>query len=157
MFWLKNYFILFFPNCTSCLSHNSKNMSCVSASECLFYYQADPANSLVHFRDLQRDDVATQFGQMTLSRQSSGETPEPPSGPVYPSSLMPQPAQQHSYVIASTGQQLPTGGFSGSGPPISQQVLQPPASPQGFVQQPPPAQVGVLPHACDLQLISHAF
>ncbi|XP_025231019.1 cAMP-regulated phosphoprotein 21 isoform X2 [Theropithecus gelada] len=91
----------------------------------------------------QRDDVATQFGQMTLSRQSSGETPEPPSGPVYPSSLMPQPAQQHSYVIASTGQQLPTGGFSGSGPPISQQVLQPPASPQGFVQQPPPAQMPV--------------
>ncbi|XP_011816959.1 PREDICTED: cAMP-regulated phosphoprotein 21 isoform X2 [Colobus angolensis palliatus] len=91
----------------------------------------------------QRDDVATQFGQMTLSRQSSGETPEPPSGPVYPSSLIPQPAQQHSYVIASTGQQLPTGGFSGSGPPISQQVLQPPASPQGFVQQPPPAQMPV--------------
>ncbi|XP_011892317.1 PREDICTED: cAMP-regulated phosphoprotein 21 isoform X7 [Cercocebus atys] len=91
----------------------------------------------------QRDDMATQFGQMTLSRQSSGETPEPPSGPVYPSSLMPQPAQQHSYVIASTGQQLPTGGFSGSGPPISQQVLQPPASPQGFVQQPPPAQMPV--------------
>uniref|UniRef100_A0A2K5IP33 cAMP regulated phosphoprotein 21 n=1 Tax=Colobus angolensis palliatus TaxID=336983 RepID=A0A2K5IP33_COLAP len=90
-----------------------------------------------------RDDVATQFGQMTLSRQSSGETPEPPSGPVYPSSLIPQPAQQHSYVIASTGQQLPTGGFSGSGPPISQQVLQPPASPQGFVQQPPPAQMPV--------------
>uniref|UniRef100_A0A2I2YM13 cAMP regulated phosphoprotein 21 n=1 Tax=Gorilla gorilla gorilla TaxID=9595 RepID=A0A2I2YM13_GORGO len=91
----------------------------------------------------QRDDVATQFGQMTLSRQSSGETPEPPSGPVYPSSLMPQPAQQPSYVIASTGQQLPTGGFSGSGPPISQQVLQPPPSPQGFVQQPPPAQMPV--------------
>uniref|UniRef100_F6VHQ7 cAMP regulated phosphoprotein 21 n=1 Tax=Callithrix jacchus TaxID=9483 RepID=F6VHQ7_CALJA len=90
----------------------------------------------------QRDDVATQFGQMTLSRQSSGET-EPPSGPVYPSSLMPQPAQQPSYVIASTGQQLPTGGFSGSGPPISQQVLQPPASPQGFVQQAPPAQMPV--------------
>ncbi|PNI73859.1 ARPP21 isoform 6 [Pan troglodytes] len=91
----------------------------------------------------QRDDVATQFGQMTLSRQSSGETPEPPSGPVYPSSLMPQPAQQPSYVIASTGQQLPTGGFSGSGPPISQQVLQHPPSPQGFVQQPPPAQMPV--------------
>nr|XP_031542001.1 cAMP-regulated phosphoprotein 21 [Vicugna pacos] len=90
-----------------------------------------------------RDDVATQFGQMTLSRQSSGETPEPPAGPVYPPSLMPQPTQQPAYVIASTGQQLPTGGFSGSGPPISQQVLQPPPSPQGFVQQPPPAQMPV--------------
>ncbi|PNJ74840.1 ARPP21 isoform 3 [Pongo abelii] len=100
-----------------------------------------PVSPTQHFS--MRDDVATQFGQMTLSRQSSGETPEPPSGPVYPSSLMPQPAQQPSYVIASTGQQLPTGGFSGSGPPISQQVLQPPPSPQGFVQQPPPAQMPV--------------
>ncbi|XP_032717177.1 cAMP-regulated phosphoprotein 21 isoform X10 [Lontra canadensis] len=91
----------------------------------------------------QRDDVTTQFTQMNLSRQSSGETPEPPPGPVYPPSLMAQPTQQPSYVIASTGQQLPTGGFSGSGPPISQQVLQPPPSPQGFVQQPPPAQMSV--------------
>ncbi|XP_037702936.1 cAMP-regulated phosphoprotein 21 isoform X7 [Choloepus didactylus] len=90
-----------------------------------------------------REDVATQFSQINLSRQSSGETPEPPSGPVYPSSLMPQPTQQPSYVIASTGQQLPPGGFSGSGPPISQQVLQPPPPPQGFVQQPPTAQMPV--------------
>ncbi|XP_057562316.1 cAMP-regulated phosphoprotein 21 isoform X12 [Hippopotamus amphibius kiboko] len=90
-----------------------------------------------------REDVTTQFGQMNLSRQSSGETPEPPAGPVYPPSLLPQPTQQPSYVIASTGQQLPTGGFSGSGPPISQQVLQPSPSPQGFVQQPPPAQMPV--------------
>ncbi|XP_036725026.1 cAMP-regulated phosphoprotein 21 isoform X17 [Balaenoptera musculus] len=85
-----------------------------------------------------REDVTTQFGQMNLSRQSSGETPEPPAGPVYTPSLLPQPTQQPSYVIASTGQQLPTGGFSGSGPPLSQPVLQPPPSPQGFVQQPPP-------------------
>ncbi|XP_040102201.1 cAMP-regulated phosphoprotein 21 isoform X8 [Oryx dammah] len=85
-----------------------------------------------------REDVATQFSQMTLSRQSSGETPEPPAGPVYPPSLLPQPTQQPSYVIASTGQQLPTGSFSGS-----QQVLQPPASPQGFVHQPPPTQMPV--------------
>ncbi|XP_059018151.1 cAMP-regulated phosphoprotein 21 isoform X12 [Mustela lutreola] len=91
----------------------------------------------------QRDDVTTQFTQMNLSRQSSGETPEPPPGPVYPPSLMAQPTQQPSYVIASTGQQLPTAGFSGSGPPISQQVLQPTPSPQGFVQQPPPAQMSV--------------
>ncbi|XP_036777457.2 cAMP-regulated phosphoprotein 21 isoform X15 [Manis pentadactyla] len=89
-----------------------------------------------------RDDVATQFGQMNLSRQSSGETPEPPPGPVYPP-LMSQPAQQPSYVIASPSQQLPTGSFSGSGPPISQQVLQAPPSPRGFVQQPPPAQMPV--------------
>ncbi|XP_048204607.1 cAMP-regulated phosphoprotein 21 isoform X2 [Perognathus longimembris pacificus] len=100
-----------------------------------------PMSPTQHFS--MRDDVAAQFNQLSLSRQSSGETPEPPSGPVYPPSLMPQPAQQPSYVIASTGQQLSTGGFSGSGPPISQQVLQAPPSPQGFVQQPPPAQMPV--------------
>ncbi|XP_045713054.1 cAMP-regulated phosphoprotein 21 isoform X12 [Phyllostomus hastatus] len=91
----------------------------------------------------QREDVATQFSQMNLSRQSSGETPEPPPGPVYPPSLLPQPSQQPGYVIASAGQQLPAGGFSGSGPSISQQVLQAPPSPQGFVQQPPPAQMPI--------------
>ncbi|KAF6098559.1 cAMP regulated phosphoprotein 21 [Phyllostomus discolor] len=91
----------------------------------------------------QREDVATQFSQMNLSRQSSGETPEPPPGPVYPPSLLPQPSQQPGYVIASTGQQLPPGGFSGSGPSISQQVLQAPPSPQGFMQQPPPAQMPI--------------
>ncbi|XP_006890669.1 PREDICTED: cAMP-regulated phosphoprotein 21 isoform X2 [Elephantulus edwardii] len=91
----------------------------------------------------QREDVATQFSQMNLSRQSSGETPEPPLGPVYPTSILPQPAQQPSYVIASTGQQIPPGGFTGSGPPISQQVLQPPAPSQGFVQQSPPTQMSV--------------
>lgn len=119
------------------------------APVCLSHDQAALANFL--FVSVQRDDVTTQFTQMNLSRQSSGETPEPPPGPVYPPSLMAQPTQQPSYVIASTGQQLPTAGFSGSGPPISQQVLQPPPSPQGFVQQPPPAQVsGLCPHTCDL-------
>ncbi|XP_027788315.2 cAMP-regulated phosphoprotein 21 [Marmota flaviventris] len=101
-----------------------------------------PVSPTQHFP--MRDDVATQFSQMNLSRQSSGETPEPPpSGPVYPSSLLPQPTQQPGYVIASTGQQLSTGGFSSSGPPISQQVLQAPPSPQGFVQQPAAAQMPV--------------
>lgn len=111
---------------------------------CHSHSSATLADALVSLHGLQREDVTTQFGQMNLSRQSSGETPEPPAGPVYTPSLLPQPTQQPSYVIASTGQQLPTGGFSGSGPPISQQVLQPPPSPQGFVQQPPPTQVSVL-------------
>ncbi|XP_032766760.1 cAMP-regulated phosphoprotein 21 isoform X8 [Rattus rattus] len=89
-----------------------------------------------------REEMAAQFSQLSMSRQSSGDTPEPPSGPVYPASLM-QAAQPPSYVITSAGQQLSTGGFSDSGPPISQQVLQAPPSPQGFVQQPPPAQMSV--------------
>ncbi|XP_034339874.1 cAMP-regulated phosphoprotein 21 isoform X9 [Arvicanthis niloticus] len=90
-----------------------------------------------------REELAAQFSQLSMSRQSSGDTPEPPSGTVYPASLMPQTAQPPSYVITSAGQQLSTGGFSDSGPPISQQVLQAPPSPQGFVQQPPPAQMSV--------------
>ncbi|NXU51834.1 ARP21 protein, partial [Turnix velox] len=84
-----------------------------------------------------RDDMTTQFNQMSLSRQSSGDNPESPSGPVYPSPILQQPAQQTGYIMASPSQQLPPGSFTGSGPPVSQQVLQPPP-PQGFVQQPPP-------------------
>ncbi|NXI85069.1 ARP21 protein, partial [Rhipidura dahli] len=83
-----------------------------------------------------RDDMTAQFNQMSLSRQSSGDNPESPSGPVYPSPILQQPTQQTGYIMASPSQQLPPGGFTGSGPPVSQQVLQPP--PQGFVQQPPP-------------------
>ncbi|KAL6058545.1 hypothetical protein STEG23_022462, partial [Scotinomys teguina] len=90
-----------------------------------------------------REELTAQFSQLSMSRQSSGDTPEPPSGTVYPGSLMQQPAQPPSYVITSAGQQLSTGGFSDSGPPISQQVLQAPPSPQGFVQQPAPAQMPV--------------
>ncbi|XP_067837346.1 cAMP-regulated phosphoprotein 21-like isoform X7 [Heptranchias perlo] len=81
----------------------------------------------------QREDLASQFNQMSLSRQSSGDAPEQPSGSVYPSPILPQP-QQTSYVMASPSQQLPPGGFTGTGQPMSQQVLQPP---QGYVQQPP--------------------
>ncbi|XP_053796412.1 cAMP-regulated phosphoprotein 21 isoform X19 [Vidua chalybeata] len=84
-----------------------------------------------------RDDMTAQFNQMSLSRQSSGDNPESPSGPMYPSPILQQPAQQTGYILASPSQQLPPGGFTGSGPPVSQQVLQPPP-PQGFVQQPPP-------------------
>ncbi|KAF4792242.1 cAMP-regulated phosphoprotein 21 [Turdus rufiventris] len=86
----------------------------------------------------QRDDMTVQFNQMSLSRQSSGDNPESPSGPMYPSPILQQPAQQTGYIMASPSQQLPPGGFTGSGPPVSQQVLQPPPPPQGFVQQPPP-------------------
>ncbi|XP_019393638.1 PREDICTED: cAMP-regulated phosphoprotein 21 isoform X14 [Crocodylus porosus] len=91
----------------------------------------------------QRDDMTTQFNQMSLSRQSSGDNPESPSGPVYPSPIIQQSAQQTGYIMASPGQQLPPGGFTSSGPPVSQQVLQPPPPPQGYVQQPPPAQMPV--------------
>ncbi|XP_062986126.1 cAMP-regulated phosphoprotein 21 isoform X4 [Elgaria multicarinata webbii] len=90
-----------------------------------------------------RDDMTTQFSQMSLSRQSSGENPDSPSGPVYPSPIIQQSSPQTGYVMSSPSQQLPPGGFTGSGPPVSQQVLQPPPPPQGYVQQPPPAQMPV--------------
>ncbi|KAJ6661971.1 hypothetical protein lerEdw1_012818 [Lerista edwardsae] len=88
-----------------------------------------------------RDDMTTQFSQMSLSRQSSGDNPDSPSGPVYPSPLIQQSAGQTGYVMASPSQQLPPGGFTGSGPPVSQQLLQPPPPPQGYVQPQPPTQV----------------
>ncbi|XP_078254386.1 cAMP-regulated phosphoprotein 21-like isoform X3 [Rhinoraja longicauda] len=78
-----------------------------------------------------REDLASQFNQMSLSRQSSGEA-EPPSGPVFQSPILPHASQQSKYVLASTSQ-LPPGSFTGSGQPLTQQVLQPP---QGFVPQP---------------------
>ncbi|KAF7247957.1 cAMP-regulated phosphoprotein 21 [Varanus komodoensis] len=90
-----------------------------------------------------RDDMTTQFSQMSLSRQSSGDNPDSPSGPVYPSPIIQQSSPQTGYVMASPSQQLPPGGFTGSGPPVSQQVLQAAPPPQGYVQQPPPAQVSV--------------
>lgn len=90
-----------------------------------------------------RDDMTTQFSQMSLSRQSSGDNPDSPSGPVYPSPIIQQSAPQTGYVMASPSQQLPPGGFTGSGPPVSQQVLQPPPPPQGYVQQQPPSQMPV--------------
>lgn len=86
--------------------------------------------------------MTTQFSQMSLSRQSSGDNPDSPSGPVYPSPIIQQSSPQTGYVMASS-QQLPPGGFAGSGPPVSQQVLQAAPPPQGYVQPPPPAQVSI--------------
>ncbi|XP_060103582.1 cAMP-regulated phosphoprotein 21 isoform X3 [Heteronotia binoei] len=90
-----------------------------------------------------RDDMTTQFSQMSLSRQSSGDNPDSPSGPVYPSPIIQQSAPQTGYVMAPPSQQLPPGGFTGSGPPVSQQVLQPPPPPQSYIQPPPPPEMPV--------------
>ncbi|XP_053570474.1 cAMP-regulated phosphoprotein 21-like isoform X1 [Bombina bombina] len=78
------------------------------------------------------DDITSQFNQINLSRQSSGETPEPTSGPVFPSAILTQPSQQTSFVISSSNQQIAPGSFTGSGQSVT---LQPP--PQGYVQQSP--------------------
>lgn len=78
---------------------------------------------------------------MSLSRQSSGDNSDSPSGPVFPSPLIQQTSPQTGYVIAAPSQQLPAGGFTGSGPPVSPQVH--PAPAQGYVQPPPSAQVSI--------------
>ncbi|XP_064203220.1 cAMP-regulated phosphoprotein 21 isoform X3 [Anguilla rostrata] len=82
----------------------------------------------------QRDDLSSQFGQMTLSRQSSGEGPEPPAS-AYPPGLLSQPPPQTGFVVPSPGHQLPPGGFPASGPHMPPQQVLP--SSQGFVQQAP--------------------
>ncbi|KAG9355554.1 hypothetical protein JZ751_000392, partial [Albula glossodonta] len=81
----------------------------------------------------QRDDLSSQFGQMSLSRQSSGEAPEPPNSAYAPGLLSQQPPQT-GFVMPSPSHQLPPGGFPASGPHMTQQVL---PSSQGFVAQAP--------------------
>uniref|UniRef100_A0A8C5NGN6 R3H domain-containing protein n=1 Tax=Gouania willdenowi TaxID=441366 RepID=A0A8C5NGN6_GOUWI len=84
----------------------------------------------------QGEDLATQFTQITLSRQGSSENPEPP--PMYqaaPTVLSQHPPPQTSYIMATTGQPLP--------PPSGYQPAPPP--PQGYMQPPPPQQVSYYP------------
>ncbi|XP_028301923.1 R3H domain-containing protein 2 isoform X4 [Gouania willdenowi] len=100
------------------------------------------------------EDLATQFTQITLSRQGSSENPEPP--PMYqaaPTVLSQHPPPQTSYIMATTGQPLPppSGYQPATGhphpppppPPPSQPVMQAPPPPQGYMQPPPPQQIQV--------------
>ncbi|KAM3877548.1 R3H domain-containing protein 2 [Diretmus argenteus] len=100
------------------------------------------------------DELAPQFGQMTLSRQGSSENPEPP--PMYqppPTVLSQHPPPQTGYIMATTGQPMapPSGYQPTTGhphpppppPPPSQPVMQAPPPPQGYMQPPPPQQIQV--------------
>ncbi|XP_035245329.1 R3H domain-containing protein 2 isoform X2 [Anguilla anguilla] len=102
------------------------------------------------------EELAPQFGQMTLSRQGSSEAPEPPSMYQPPPTVLPQhPPPQTGYIMAPGGQPLPppSGYQPSSGhphqhpppppPPPSQPVLQAPPPPQGYMQPPPPQQIQV--------------
>ncbi|XP_029682339.1 R3H domain-containing protein 2 isoform X13 [Takifugu rubripes] len=97
----------------------------------------------------QGEELASQFSQMTLSRQGSSENPEPP--PMYQTpTVISQHPPQTSYIMATTGQPLPppSGYQPATGhphpppppPPPSQQVMQAPPPPQGYMQPPPPPQ-----------------
>ncbi|XP_029006045.1 R3H domain-containing protein 2 isoform X9 [Betta splendens] len=101
----------------------------------------------------QGEELAPQFGQMTLSRQGSSENPEPP--PMYqpaPTVLSQHPPPQTGYIMATTGQPMPPSGYQPATghphpppppPPPSQTVIQAPPPPQGYMQAPPPQQIQV--------------
>ncbi|XP_051857382.1 R3H domain-containing protein 2 isoform X1 [Antechinus flavipes] len=87
------------------------------------------------------DDLSNPFGQMSLSRQGSAEAADPSSALFQPP-LLSQHPQQPGFIMASTGQPLPTSNYSTSGhAPPAQQVLQP----QGYIQPPQQIQVSYYP------------
>uniref|UniRef100_A0A8C0R6W2 R3H domain containing 2 n=1 Tax=Canis lupus dingo TaxID=286419 RepID=A0A8C0R6W2_CANLU len=89
----------------------------------------------------QADDLSNPFGQMSLSRQGSTEAADPSSALFQPP-LISQHPQPTSFIMASTGQPLPTSNYSPSShAPPTQQVLQP----QGYMQPPQQIQVSYYP------------
>ncbi|XP_076776605.1 R3H domain-containing protein 2 isoform X13 [Arvicanthis niloticus] len=90
----------------------------------------------------QAEDLSNPFGQMSLSRQGSAEAADPSSALFQPP-LISQHPQQASFIMASTGQPLPTSNYSTSShAPPTQQVLPPP---QGYIQPPQQIQVSYYP------------
>ncbi|XP_039079052.1 R3H domain-containing protein 2 isoform X11 [Hyaena hyaena] len=89
----------------------------------------------------QADDLSNPFGQMSLSRQGSTEAADPSSALFQPQ-LISQHPQQTSFIMASTGQPLPTSTYPPSShAPPTQQVL----PPQGYMQPPQQIQVSYYP------------
>ncbi|XP_047598701.1 R3H domain-containing protein 2 isoform X16 [Lutra lutra] len=89
----------------------------------------------------QAEDLSNPFGQMSLSRQGSTEAADPSSALFQPP-LISQHPQQTSFIMASTGQPLPTSSYSPSShAPPTQQVL----PPQGYMQPPQQIQVSYYP------------
>ncbi|XP_058282192.1 R3H domain-containing protein 2 isoform X1 [Hylobates moloch] len=87
------------------------------------------------------DDLSNPFGQMSLSRQGSTEAADP-SASLFQTPLISQHPQQTSFIMASTGQPLPTSNYSTSShAPPTQQVL----PPQGYMQPPQQIQVSYYP------------
>ncbi|XP_036886106.1 R3H domain-containing protein 2 isoform X3 [Sturnira hondurensis] len=87
------------------------------------------------------DDLSNPFGQMSLSRQGSTEASDP-STALFQPPLISQHPQQTSFIMASTGQPLPSSNYSTSShAPPTQQVL----PPQGYMQPPQQIQVSYYP------------
>ncbi|XP_067314805.1 R3H domain-containing protein 2 isoform X2 [Pseudorasbora parva] len=91
------------------------------------------------------DELTAGFGQMSLSRQSSSEAPEPPSLYQPPPAVLSQhPPPQPSYIMPP-----PPSGYQPAAPhthppppppPPSQPILQTAPPAQGYMQPPPPPQ-----------------
>ncbi|XP_044083265.1 R3H domain-containing protein 2 isoform X5 [Neovison vison] len=87
------------------------------------------------------EDLSNPFGQMSLSRQGSTEAADPSSALFQPP-LISQHPQPTGFIMASTGQPLPTSSYSPSSHvPPTQQVL----PPQGYMQPPQQIQVSYYP------------
>ncbi|XP_064926436.1 R3H domain-containing protein 1 isoform X22 [Columba livia] len=86
----------------------------------------------------QQDNLGSQFSHMSLARQPPADPAEAPSA-LFQSTVVLQPPQQPGYIItaapaAPSGQPVSAPGYSTSGHPVNQQVLQQ----QGYMQQPVP-------------------
>ncbi|XP_051841749.1 R3H domain-containing protein 1 isoform X3 [Antechinus flavipes] len=88
------------------------------------------------------DNLGSQFSHMSLVRQPSADAPDP-HATMFQSTVVLQPSQQSGYIMAPApppapplppAQPIPTTGYSASGHPVNQQMLQQ----QGYVQQPTP-------------------
>ncbi|NWW99597.1 R3HD1 protein, partial [Caloenas nicobarica] len=86
----------------------------------------------------QQDNLGSQFSHMSLARQPPADPAEAPSA-LFQSTVVLQPPQQPGYILtaapaAPSGQPVSAPGYSTSGHPVNQQVLQQ----QGYMQQPVP-------------------
>ncbi|XP_062975301.1 R3H domain-containing protein 2 isoform X2 [Elgaria multicarinata webbii] len=87
------------------------------------------------------DELSNPFGQISLSRQGSTETPDPSSAMFQPP-IMSQHPQQTGFIMASPGQPITASSYSASGHTApAQQVLQP----QSYMQPPQQIQVSYYP------------
>lgn len=92
-----------------------------------------------------QDNLGSQFSHMSLARQPSADGSDP-HATMFQSTVVLQPPQQSGYIVTAAppppppppplppGQPVPTPGYSASGHPVSQPVLQQ----QGYIQQPSP-------------------
>uniref|UniRef100_A0A8K9UGS4 R3H domain-containing protein n=1 Tax=Oncorhynchus mykiss TaxID=8022 RepID=A0A8K9UGS4_ONCMY len=90
-------------------------------------------------------ELSPHFSQMTLSRQSSSEAPEPPA--MYqtqgPTVLTQHPPPQTGYIMTTTAQPLsPQSGYQ---PNTRHLHHHPPTPPQGYMQPSPPQQISYYP------------